>query len=88
MPKKLTLPALKKMIAEERAKLMSEMAGLPTDLERVKADEVEADEFADTLEKDLDFMKALKIKEEKARRYLKKIQEQKARLRKRLLKNL
>lgn len=85
--KKLTADDLRRMIKEEKAKLMKE-SELPTSLDKVKPREVEADEFASTLEKDLDFMQALKIKEEKAKNYLRKIQEAKAKARQRILKNL
>lgn len=57
---KLTRELLRKIVLEEKAKL--EEAD-KTDLEKVKADEVDADELADSLEKPIDFVKALKIKE-------------------------
>ena len=68
---KLSISNLKRLIAEEKAKL-----GAIKDVEKTKAKEVEADGFADTLEKDVDHAKALKVREAKLRRALKLVREQ------------
>ena len=74
---------------EERSRVMNEsdpiVQGIE-DPEKVSADEVDADEYADSLEKDLDHLKALKIQEKKLRRQLKKISEAKKVLVSRLIK--
>ena len=81
---KLSARVLKQLVQEEVKKF-----GKPEDLEKVakKTEEVDADEFADTLEKHIDMMKALKIKERKiqaflskATKRLEKIKEQKTKL--------
>ena len=54
----------------------------------VEADEKGPDEQADTLALDIDYIKALKIKEANLRRELKKIVEQKKLLKKRLINSL
>ena len=69
---KLTSDMLKKIIEEEAKKF-----GAEKDVESVKAKEVDADEYADSLEKKIDYMKALKIEESRLRRRWRKIQEQK-----------
>ena len=58
------------------------------DPEKVNADETEAEEYAGTLAKDIDHIKALKIEEEKLRVHYKKIQEVKRALKKRIIKKL
>jgi hypothetical protein len=67
---KLTSEILRKIIQEEAAKF-----GAMTDTEDVKADETDADEFADSLEKKIDYIKALKIEESRLKRRLAKISE-------------
>ena len=76
---KLTKEALRKIIKEEASKLESE------ELNDTPADETDADELADSVEKHVDFIKALKIKEAKLTAQLKKIQEAKAAATKKLL---
>lgn len=87
---KLSAKVLKQLVQEEVKKF-----GKPEEVEKVakKTKEVDADELADTLEKHIDMMKALKIEEgkiqayvEKATKRLAKIQEQKAKLAKLLAK--
>ncbi len=86
--RKLDAVTLKKMIQEEAARLQTETsdpvaAGVEKP-EKVKAEEVDADEYADSLEKDIDFVKALKIQEKMLRTKLAKIKEAKAKLGKRI----
>ena len=56
--------------------------------ELVAADEVDADGLADTLEKDIDHVKVLKIKERRLRKDLKKIQERRRKIRSRILRKI
>jgi len=86
--RKLTPSILRSIILEEKEKLMNESDPLVQGIEdpaKVSADEKDAGEQAQTLEKDIDFIKVLKIEEKKTRRYLKKVQEAKALISKRLL---
>lgn len=68
---KLTAEQLKKIISEEVAKLQS------PELDNEKAVETDADELADAHEQQVDFLKALKIKEQKLEKALKLVKEQK-----------
>jgi hypothetical protein len=54
----------------------------------VDAEELDADEQADALEKDIDYIKVLKIEERKLRRKLRRVNEVKKKLRRRVLKKL
>ena len=86
--RKLTPSALKRMIKEEAQKLQKEssdpiVAGVD-DIEKVSAEEVDADEYAGSLEKDIDHLKALKVHEEKLVSKLNRLREAKSFLRKRI----
>ena len=92
--KKLTPGMLRKMVLEEKTKLRRKLresdpivAGLD-DVEKVTADEVEADEFAGTLEKELDHLKVLKVQERKVRSRLRKISEARRKVSKRIKRKL
>ena len=93
--KKLTPGMLRKMVLEEKTKLRRSklresdpiVAGLD-DVEKVSADEVEADELAGTLEKELDHLKVLKVQERKVRSRLRKIAEARRRVSKRIKRKL
>jgi len=71
MPKvvKLSVGALRKMIAEEKASISD------VSKEAKKTKEVEADDYADTLEKDVNHLKAMKVKEARLIKQLKSIRE-------------
>jgi len=71
---KLTKELLQKLIIEEKEKF-----GKIRSTEDVaeETEEVDADEYADTLEKHVDFIKALKIKENRLRSQLRRIGEAK-----------
>lgn len=89
---KLTPAVLRKIVLQEKRRLMRETsdpvaAGIE-DPEKVDAEEVDAADQADTLEKDIDHMKALKIHEKSLKVKLKKIQEAKRRIRNRVIKRL
>ena len=66
--------SLRRFVMREAAKLSGELE--PVD--KVKAEEVDADGYAETLESDIDIYKAMKIKEARLRReYRKMIKEAK-----------
>lgn len=73
---KLTTTFLKKLIAEEAAKF-----GKPQDTTDVATDtdEIDADELADSLEKKIDYVKALKIEEARLIKRLNVVKEQRKR---------
>lgn len=86
--RKLTPSALKRMIKEEAQKIQKEssdpiVSGVD-DIKKVAAEEVDADELAGSLEKDIDHLKALKIHEEKLVTKLRRLREAKSALRKRI----
>ena len=86
--RKLTANSLKRMIQEEARKLQVEtsdpIAAGVEKIEKVKAEEVDADELAGSLEKDIDYIKALKIHEARLMSKLDKIKEAKNLLSKRI----
>ena len=61
--------SLRRFVMREAAKLSGELESV----DKVKAEEVDADGYADTLEQDLDIYKAMKIKEAKLRRQYRKM---------------
>jgi len=63
--KKLTPKLLKKLVLEEKKNIES--------LAKVKAAEVDASDYADTLSKKINYIKALKIEETKVRKRLQRI---------------
>ena len=70
--RKLTPSLLRKIVLQERNKLKESLEQGEVEIEKVEAEEVDADDYADTLEKDIDYIKALKISE---RRIIKKLKE-------------
>jgi hypothetical protein len=74
MARKLTPQLLNRLIKEELGKML--------DVEKAAKDteEVDADEFADSLEKKIDYLSALKIEEGRLVARLKKLQETKQRV--------
>ena len=96
--KRLTPTVLKRMIMDEARKLRLEVLETgEEDVEKVakKAPEVDADGYADSIEQDVDWMKALKIHETRLakkiksqRNRLREVRQAKARLRRRLTKQL
>jgi hypothetical protein len=81
---RLTAEVLKKIVNEEMRR-MREGFGKPRDPSSVKADEVDADELADALEKHVDHAKALKMEESRLTRRLQSVKEQRRRLAQRVL---
>ena len=90
--RKLTPSALKRMIKEEAKKIQLETsdpiaAGVEVP-EKVSAEETDADEYAGSLEKDIDHLKVLKIHETNLVKKLARLREAKNKLRKRITKNI
>lgn len=81
---KLTPALLKKLVLEEKKKIMETLEQGKEDSEKVSAEEVDADEVADSLEKDIDFMAALKIQESILKKKYAKVQAAKKRVLKKI----
>ena len=88
--KKLTPSMLRRLVFEEKARMQEVLETGLEDSEKVAddADEVDADKQADTLAKDIDYVKALQIKERALRKQLKRITEAKKKLRTRIVRKL
>jgi hypothetical protein len=89
--KKLSAKALRKLVLEELGKLdEAGMSGELQDTEKVAKDveEKEASEYADSLEQNIDFMKALKIQEKRLYKKMLRLQEAKKKLRSKILKGI
>ena len=83
--RKITPEILKQIIVQEARKLRLEATQEQADHpEDVKADETEADEYADTLGHKVDYLKALGIHERKLQAKLAKIQEAKRKVAKQI----
>ena len=82
---------IKKLVKEELARLNEEdLTGELEPVEDVAKDvpETDASEYANALEQDIDFMKALKIQEKRLVKKLRRIQEARDKLRSRILKGI
>lgn len=92
MPKitKLTPALLRKMIQEEKKSIKETLeTGESDPVEAAKeTEEVEAEDMANVLAKDIDHLKVLKIQEAKLRSKLAKVEKAKHLLRKRVIKNI
>ena len=87
--RKVTPNILKRMIVQEARKLRMEVLETgQEDIEKVSAEEVDADELAGSIESDIDFIKVLKIKESRMLRKLKEVKSAKAAVKKRLAKRI
>ncbi len=87
--KKVTPSILKRMIVQEARKLRMEVLETGQEnIEKVAAEEVDADELAGSIESDIDFIKVLKIKESRLLRKLKEVKKAKAAARSRLVKRI
>jgi len=82
---KLTKNLLKKIVLEEMAKFGD---GREVEDASNDAEEVEADELANTLEKDIDYVKACKVEEARLVRRLSRIKENKTRAIKKILRKI
>ena len=91
MAKRISKNTLRKLILKELHGLHeSDLSGELEDVEKVAKEvpEKDASEQADSLEHNIDFMKALKIQEKKLVKSLKKIKEVKSKLRSKILKGI
>ena len=77
---KLTPALLRKLVMEEKKKIQESLEQGEESVEKVDAEEVDADEFADSLEKDIDHIAALKIQESILKRKYAKVKAAKKRL--------
>ncbi len=89
--KKLTPQILRRIILEEQHKILNE--GDPIEdgvnkIEKVKAEETDPEDLAHTLAKEIDHIKALKIKESRLLEELKLIRESQQKARKKFLAKL
>ena len=80
--KKLTPDVLRKLVVQEA------LSGELEPVENVEADEVEASDQAQALEKHIDHAKVLKLEEERVTKRLRKIQEARRRVHKKILRGL
>jgi hypothetical protein len=81
---KLTKSALRKMISEE----LKSNFGDQKDVEDIeKPEEFDADELADSIEKPIDWMKALKIEESRLLRRLARINDEKKAIKRKLMRS-
>lgn len=78
--RKITPEILKQIIVQEARKLQKESIEGIDRPEDLKADETEADEYADTLEKKVDHLKVLGIHENRLRAKLAQVQAAKAKI--------
>ena len=83
--KRLTPGLLKKIVLEEKAKIERVLEAKGS---APKAKEVDASDYANTLEKKVDYAKVLKLKEAKIRKQLDKIVAARKALAKNILKDL
>ncbi len=89
--KTLTAKALRKLVLEEIGNLSEAgLSGELADTEKAAKDveEKEASEYADSLEQNIDFMKALKIQEKRLYKKMIKLQEAKKKLRSKILQGI
>ena len=90
---KLTPTLLRKIVLEERARMLKEASRDPIAAgvehpEDIEADEIDAADLAGTLEQNIDYMKALKIHEARLAAKLRRIQEAKSKVRNRIVRKL
>ncbi len=87
--KKLTPRMLRRLVLEEKARMMNESDPIEAGVDdpaKVDAEEVDAGDEADTIAKDIDIMAVLKIEETKLKKKLRKVNEVKKKLRGRIVK--
>lgn len=87
--KRLTPSMLRRLVLEEKAKMLKESdpieAGIE-DVAKVAPEEVDAGDEAGSIAKDIDFVAALKIEEAKLKKKLRKVNEAKKKLNRRIIK--
>lgn len=77
---KLTPAMLRKLVKEEKRKIQEALEQGEENVDKVDATEVDASEYADSLEKDIDHIAALKIQESILKRKYAKVQAAKKRI--------
>ena len=82
---KLTKNLLKRIISEE---MVNFGATQSTEDAASDTEEIDADEYADTLEKDIDYVKACKIEEARLIKRLTRIKENKTRIIKKIIRKI
>lgn len=88
--RKLTKEYLRRLVMEERARLNETLemkARHPNEIAK-KTRQVDASDYASSLEQAMDYYRMCKLKESKLIKNLKKLQEVKKELKKRLLRNI
>ena len=86
--RKITPVLLKKMIFEEAAKLRETLEQGKEDSQKVDADETDPDDYAKSLEKDIDYLQALKIHESILKEKLGKVLKAKKVIKRRITKRV
>lgn len=84
---KLTPAMLRKLVKEEKRKIQEALEQGEENVDKVDAEEVDASEYADSLEKDIDHIAALKIQESILKRKYAKVQAAKKRIVKKINSN-
>ena len=85
---KLTPALLKKLVLQEKKKIQETLEAGEENVEKVKPEEVDAADLADSIEKDIDWVKALDIQEHLLRKKMKKVSEARKRLKKNISKKI
>lgn len=86
--KQITPTQLKNIIIAEAKKIQETLEQGKDDPTKVRAEEVDPEDLADTLAKNVDHMKALKIKETRLRTELAKVENRKKAVRSKIMKGL
>ena len=87
--RRLTPALLKRMVVVEKKRMLENLGDeVPVEKAAKETEEVEADDLADSIEQDIDWMKALKIKENKLKKRLRRIAEAKKKLRGRIIRKI
>ena len=89
--KRLTPSMLKRMIVQERKKMKESSDPIESGVEEaedVEAEEVDAEDQADALVKDIDHLKVLKVQESKLRNMLREVSSKREKLSRKIKKQL
>lgn len=89
--KRLTPSMLRRLVLEERARILRESDPIEAGIDdpaKVAPEEVDAGDEADTIAKDIDIMAALKIEEGKLKKKLRRVNEAKKKLSRRIVKKV
>lgn len=89
--KRLTPSMLRRLVLEEKARILRESDPIEAGIDdpaKVAPEEVDAGDEADTIAKDIDIMAALKIEEGKLKKKLRRVNEAKKKLSRRIVKKV